>query len=134
MKIVPQTASLYRAIGLPVNLRGLSIADATTVAQLHEGVPLLLVEGTLANTSTRTVKVPRLRLALRNSAGQELYHWTQEPDRRSLSPGESLTFRARLALPPPEAHDVVVRFFNRDDTAGMQQTVAMKASRRGEPQ
>ncbi len=134
VNIAPQTASLYRAIGLPVNLRGLAITDITTVAQLNEGVPLLLVEGTLASTSTRTVKVPRLRLAVRNSAGQELYNWTEEPERRTLPAGESLTFRARLASPPPEAHDVVVRFFNRDDTAGMQQTAAMRTSRRGAPQ
>jgi hypothetical protein len=133
VKIAPQTASLYRAIGLPVNLRGLSISNVTTVVQLHEGVPLLLVEGTLANTSTRAVKVLGLRVAVRNSAGQELYNWTEEPERRNLSTGESLTFRTRLASPPPEAHEVVVRFFNRDDTAGMQQTGAMKASQRGQP-
>jgi hypothetical protein len=134
VRIAPQTASLYRAIGLPVNLRGLAITNITTVAQLHEGVPVLLVEGTLASTSTRTVKLPRLRLAVRNNAGQELYNWTQEPERRTLPAGERLTFRTRLASPPPEAHDVVVRFFNRDDTAGMQQTAAMKTSQRGEPQ
>lgn len=134
VKIAPQTASLYRAIGLPVNLRGLAITNVATVAQLHEGVPVLLVEGTLASTSTRTVKLPRLRVAVRNSAGQELYSWTQEPERRTLPAGESLTFRTRLASPPPEAHDVVVRFFNRDDTAGMQQTAAMRTSRRGAPQ
>ena len=69
-----------------------------------------------------------------NSTGQELYHWTEEPERRSLSAGESLTFRTRLASPPPEAHDVAVRFFNRDDTAGMQGIAASKASRRGQPQ
>jgi len=114
-------------------LRGLSITNITTAAQLHEGVPLLLVEGTIASTSTRRVKVPRLRLAVRNSAGQELYNWTEEPERRTLPAGESLTFCSRLASPPPEAHDVVVRFFNRDDMPGMQQSAAMRTSRRGEP-
>lgn len=134
VKFAPQTASLYRAVGLPVNLRGLAITNITTVAQSQEGVPLLLVEGTLASTSTRTVKVPRLRLAVRNRAGQELYHWTQEPERRTLAAGESLTFRASLASPPPEAHDVVVRFFNRDDATGIQQAAAMKTPRRAEVQ
>jgi predicted Zn finger-like uncharacterized protein len=133
VKLAPQTASLYRAVGLPVDLRGLAITNITTVAQLQEGVPLLLVEGTLASTSTRTVKVSRLRLAVRNRAGQELYNWTQEPERRTLAGGESLTFRASLASPPTEAHDVVVRFFNREDAAGMQQTAAMRTPRRGEP-
>ena len=133
VKIAPQTSSLYRAVGLPVNLRGLSITNITTAAQLHEGVSLLLVEGTIASTSTRPVKVPRLRLAVRNSAGQELYNWTEEPERRTLPAGESLTFHSRLASPPPESHDVVVRFFNRDDMPRMQQSAAMRTSRRGEP-
>jgi hypothetical protein len=38
-----------------------------------------------------------------------------------LAPGETLAFRSRLASPPPEAHDVLVRFFNRRDrVAGIQ--------------
>jgi hypothetical protein len=102
---------------------------------LLEGAPLLLVEGTLASTSIRTVKVPRLRVAVRNSSGQELYHWTAEAERKSLPPGEKVTFRTRLASPPAEAHDVVVRFFGRDDlSVGMQHTAAVTAARRGEAQ
>jgi predicted Zn finger-like uncharacterized protein len=134
VKIAPQTASLYRAVGLPIDSRGLAITNITTVAQLHEGAPLLLVEGTVASTSTRTVRVPRLRLSLRNTSGQEIYSWSAEPERRTLPPGESLTFHSRLASPPPEAHDVVVRFFNRDDMVEMQRTAAIRTARRADAQ
>ena len=38
-----------------------------------------------------------------------------------LAPQETLSFRSRLASPPPEGHEVLVRFFNRRDlAAGMQ--------------
>jgi predicted Zn finger-like uncharacterized protein len=115
VKVLPQTASLYAAVGLPVNLRGLAFADVTTVTEMHEGVPVLVVEGTIASASRRVVEVPRLRFAVRNPKGQEIYSWTALPTRSVLAPGETLAFRSRLASPPPEGNDVTVRFFNRHD-------------------
>jgi hypothetical protein len=35
-----------------------------------------------------------------------------------LGPGESLPFRSRLASPPADAHDVLVRFLNPRDLPG----------------
>jgi hypothetical protein len=118
---LPQTASLYAAIGLPVNLRGLVFANVATEKETHDGVPVLLVEGTIVNAAKRSVEVPRLRFAIRDRDGQEIYGWTALPDRNALMPGEALPFRSRLASPPPEAHQVLVRFFNRRDlVAGTQ--------------
>jgi len=47
--------------------------------------------------------------------GHEIYSWTALPDRKALGAGERMAFRSRLATPPPEGRDVVVRFFNRRD-------------------
>ena len=121
VRVAPQTASLYAAIGLPVNLRGLSFADVTTATETHDGVQVLVVEGTIASASARVVEVPRLRFSVRNPGGQEVYTWTALPARSLLAPGETLAFRSRLASPPPDARDVLVRFFNRRDiVAGIQ--------------
>ncbi|HKA79335.1 MAG TPA: MJ0042-type zinc finger domain-containing protein [Xanthobacteraceae bacterium] len=121
VRAAPQTASLYAAIGLPVNLRGLTFADVTTATETHEGVPVLVVEGTIVSASPRIVEVPRLRFSVRNRSGQEVYAWTAVPSRSVLGPGESLSFRSRLASPPPDAREVLVRFFNRRDlVAGIQ--------------
>jgi hypothetical protein len=121
VRFVPQTASLYAAIGLPVNLRGLAFRDVASATEAHEGMPMLVVEGTIVSAKERTVEVPRLRFAARNRNGQEIYAWTALPSRSVLAPGEILTFRASLASPPPEAHDVLVRFFHRRDrVAGIQ--------------
>jgi hypothetical protein len=35
--------------------------------------------------------------------------------RSILAPGETAAFRTRLASPPAEGRDVIVRFFNRRD-------------------
>jgi predicted Zn finger-like uncharacterized protein len=115
VRLLPQTASLYAAIGLGVNLRGLVLADVTSETQTAEGVPVLLVRGRIVSTTGRVVEVPRLRFAVRNSSGNEIYSWTALPSRSLLSPGETLAFESRLASPPPETHDVQVRFFNRRD-------------------
>jgi predicted Zn finger-like uncharacterized protein len=111
----PQTAPLYAAIGLPVNVRGLVFTDVTVEAQTRDGVQALLVRGTVASTATRSVEVPRLRFAARNESGNEIYTWTALPNRRPLAPGDTLAFQSRFAAPAPETRDVLVRFFNRRD-------------------
>ena len=111
----PQTASLYAAIGLPVNLRGLFFEDVKSRSELHDGVTVLIVEGTIVNLTTRTLEVPRLRLSLRNGVGHEVYAWTALPSKSTVGSGNGLPFRARLASPPPDGRDVIVRFFNRRD-------------------
>jgi hypothetical protein len=61
------------------------------------------------------VSMPHLRFAVRNAARQEIYSWTAVPPRPLLPAGQGVAFHTRLASPPPDAHDVVVRFLNRND-------------------
>jgi predicted Zn finger-like uncharacterized protein len=118
VRALPQTASFYAALGLPVNLRGLAFEAVATAAEQHEGVPILVVEGNVVNDARKTVEVPRLKFIIRNAARQEIYSWTAVPSRAALPPGEAVAFRTRLASPPPEARDVLVRFVTRRDIVG----------------
>jgi predicted Zn finger-like uncharacterized protein len=115
VRILPQTASFYSMMGLSVNLRGLEFDGINTATEQHEGVPILVVEGNIVNESRKIADVPRLKFAVRNPAGQEIYSWTAVPPRTTLPPGETVAFRSRLASPPLEAHDVLVRFVTRHD-------------------
>ena len=115
VRILPQTASLYGAIGLPVNLRGLSFDNIKTVRETEDGQPMLVVEGNIVGTTGRLTEVPRLRFGVIDSAGKEIYAWTARPNRALLPPGEILNFRSRLASPPADASSITVRFFNRRD-------------------
>ena len=114
---VPQTASLYAALGLPVNLRGLFFQDVKSRNEIEDGTSVLVIEGTIVNLTTRTLDVPRLRFALRNASGHEVYAWTAQPSKSTLGSGNGLPFRARLAAPPGDGRDVIVRFLNRRDVA-----------------
>jgi len=115
VRAMPQLASFYASIGMPVNLRGLAFTDLSIGRDGHDGMPVLVVEGTIVNTVATPVEVPRLRFALRNAAGAEVYTWTAMPTQTVLEPGERLPFRSRLASPPEDGHDVQVRFFTRRD-------------------
>jgi predicted Zn finger-like uncharacterized protein len=115
VQLMPQTAPLYAAMGLPVNVRGLVFSEVGVETESHEGVRVLLVKGVIASTASRDVEIPRLRFALRSAGGNEIYAWTALPSRSVLAPGETLAFESRLASPPPDTRDVLVRFFNRRD-------------------
>lgn len=115
VRFAPQTASFYAAIGLPVNLRELVFSNVRTAKETRDGVPVLLVDGAIVSSAKYPVEVPRIRFSLRNAAGQEIYSWTAMPDQSILAPGATLPFRSRLASPPSEGHEIVVRFFNRRD-------------------
>jgi hypothetical protein len=115
---MPQTASLYASIGLPVNLRGLAFEEVSTAQEMQDGVQVLVVEGAIANVVRSAVEVPRLRFAVLNANGAEVYAWTSLPSRSVLASGEKLPFRTRLASPPPDGREIAVRFYNRRDATG----------------
>jgi len=115
VRAMPQTASFYAWLGLPVNLRGFDFEGLTTTTELHEGVPILVVGGKIVNVTSKTETVPHLRFAVRNAARQEIYSWSAVPPRGALGPGEAAAFQTRLASPPPDSHDVLIRFVNRYD-------------------
>ncbi len=113
---MPQTASFYAELGLPVDVRGVQFEAVTAVAERHDGEPILIVKGEISNGTNNVQAVPHLRFAVRNLQRQEIYSWTAAPAHGSLAPGETLEFRGELALPPPDTRDVVVRFLDRDES------------------
>jgi len=117
VRFFPQTASLFSAVGLPVNLRNLKFENMRITKEAQEGVSSLVVEGTIVSIANGATEVPRLRFAARDGAGQEVYTWTALPSRSILGPGEKLDFRSRFVSPPENAVDVMVRFSSAQDTA-----------------
>ena len=71
--------------------------------ETHDGVPVLVVEGTIVSASPRIVEVPRLRFSVRNRNGQEVYAWTAVPGRsapvRRSTPATAGTSRGRTTSP-----------------------------------
>lgn len=117
VRFFPQTASLFAAVGLPVNLRHLKFENMRISKETQEGLSALVIEGTIVSVASKATEVPRLRFAARDASGQEIYTWNALPSRSILGPGEKLDFRSRFVSPPPNATDVMVRFFTPQDSA-----------------
>ena len=118
VRYLPQTASLFAAIGLPVNLRHLKFENVKISKETQDGINLLIVQGSIVSEAGKPVEVPRLRFAARNKTGQEIYTWTMPPPRSILGPGERIDFRSQIPAPPADASDVMVRFFTAQDAGG----------------
>jgi hypothetical protein len=110
VRVAPEAARVYAAIGLPVNLRGLAFADVKTSLVDGDSGRVLTVEGALVNLRDRKTEAPDMRIALRDAADHEIYAWTAHAPKAALAAREQAPFRLRLAAPPAGAERVVVRF------------------------
>ncbi|MCO5090780.1 zinc-ribbon domain-containing protein [Bosea sp. (in: a-proteobacteria)] len=114
VRAAPQLAGLFDAIGMPVNLRGLSLS-AVESGLVEDGQNrFLVVEGDVTNITRARAAVPLIEVAVKDAGGTTLYSWTTEPPRASLEPAELVRFRARLASPPEQGQSVRVRFASAD--------------------
>jgi predicted Zn finger-like uncharacterized protein len=106
----PQTASLYSALGRPVNPRGIDFKDVAYRRERQDGQAVLAITGKLVNTSSQEQPVAQIRAALSDDDGRELYHWTFSSGITTLRPGKSANFLTRISSPPPAARHLEVRF------------------------
>ncbi|SIN86232.1 MJ0042 family finger-like domain-containing protein [Bradyrhizobium erythrophlei] len=118
VRLLPQTATFYRMVGLDVNLRGLAFKDIKISNETVEGKPVLVIEGVIVGETRKPVELPRLRFSVRDAQGAEIYAWNAVLEQAVLQPGERAFFKSRLASPPPEGRNIDVRFFNKRDLAG----------------
>jgi hypothetical protein len=110
VRLAPGAAPLYSAAGLKVNLSGLDLRGVTSKIATDGGRKVLTVEGEIVNLRQEANRVPKVALAVRGPDGRDRYVWTETPPKTKLSAGETMAFRARLASPPADGTDVMVRF------------------------
>jgi predicted Zn finger-like uncharacterized protein len=118
VRLLPQTASFYKMVGLEVNLRGVLFKDVKVTTETVDGKPVLVIEGVIVGETKKPVELPQLRFSVRDAQGAEIYAWNTVLDQPVLKPGERAWFKSRLASPPPEGRNIDIRFFNRRDLAG----------------
>jgi hypothetical protein len=117
VRLLPQTATFYKMVGLDVNLRGLMFKDVKVTTETVEGKPVLVIEGAIVGEARKPVELPRLRFSVRDAQGAEIYAWNTVLEQPVLKPGERAWFKSRLASPPPEGRNIDVRFFSKRDIA-----------------
>ena len=115
VRAAPEMATLYSAIGFPVNLRGLEFQNIRTRQEIQDGITVLAIEGDVENVANRAVELPRVRLSVLGENGVEIYSWTALLPRSILYPHERVPFKSRLASPPAAGKEIMVRFLARGD-------------------
>jgi predicted Zn finger-like uncharacterized protein len=115
VRLMPQTATFFKLMGMGVNLRGLAFEDVRISTELVDNKPVLIIEGNIVDVAKKPVEIPRLRFQVRDAHGTEIYAWNAVLEQSALQPGEKAWFRSRLASPPAEGREIAVRFFSRRD-------------------
>ncbi len=106
----PQTASLYKVLGLYVNTHGIEFADKNARWETENGQNVLLISGDLVNITSHELTVPPIRVSLSDAERHELYHWSFSSAVPTLGPGKSVAFQTRLPSPPLTASHIDLRF------------------------
>lgn len=115
VRLMPSLAPAFEVFGLEVNATGLEIHGVRSHILREDFRDTLEVTGQIVNITRARQSIPILRLSLHAADGQQLYVWTATADHAELGPGEKALFRRRLASPPKDADQVMVRFVARDD-------------------
>jgi hypothetical protein len=110
VRIAPLSATFYSGIGLPVNLAGLELRSLKSQIVIDGVRKVLTIEGEIVNLRREANRVPPMALTVRGENGLDKYAWTEPAPKARLEPGETIAFRARLASPPPDGANVLVRF------------------------
>ncbi|WP_281927466.1 hypothetical protein [Methylocystis iwaonis] len=110
VRIAPPLASSYRALGMPVNLAGLELREVRSRIVMDGARRVLVTEGEIVNIRRERNAVPAISLAVRGANGLDRYRWTTSAPKSRLDAGEKIAFRARLASPPEDGAEVLVRF------------------------
>lgn len=106
----PKSASVYAALGLPVNSVGLEIEARTEPLGFYDGRPAAIVTGTLRNVRDRPVDVPPLRFTLLSADQEVLDTRIHRIANVEIEPGAKRTFAVRLVNPPEPTQNVDVSF------------------------
>jgi hypothetical protein len=110
VRVLPIAAPAYAALGLPVNLIGLDLRNVRSRIVTEGTRRVLTIEGEIANLRRESRLAPPVALTVRGENGQAKYAWTTQAPKARLEGGETIAFRARLASPPADGADVLVRF------------------------
>lgn len=110
VRLWPPSATLYASLGLPVNLRGLALANFHTETLIDGHQRVLRIEGEIINLRRQTMLLPPIHLSVTDAQGHSLYSWTDVAQKSRLAAGEKLLVRARLAAPPAAGRHLLVDF------------------------
>ena len=107
---MPQTATIYKQLGVDVSLSGLSIEDPVIRTTLINNEAVLVVNGAVRNISSKPQDVPLIKFTLHDKSGTELTSWLVETTVRQLEKDGRVTYISEYPNPPVDAVEVRYEF------------------------
>jgi hypothetical protein len=112
VSLLPGAAKIYSLIGMPVGAQGLAF-EGVRYGWTNDGSQTVLeVQGNVRNTSSVTMTVPTVVIALRDESGAEISEWKTEVGAAELAAGEEAPFLRQIPSPPSNVRSLKVRFAN----------------------
>lgn len=107
----PPAAKLYELAGFTSEEvgAGLELRNVSSTSRTEDGVPVLAIEGVVANVSSAARDVPTMR-AIVKQGDKDLQNWTFKAAQARLLPGESASFVTSLRNPPADATGLTITF------------------------
>jgi predicted Zn finger-like uncharacterized protein len=106
----PQTASLYAAIGLPVNITGLVIEQVHAETVLQDGHAAFAVSGVIRNITDRAVDSLPLKITVYNAENKPVAGQIAVLSNKRVPPGETRHFVTMILDPPASYAGLQVEF------------------------
>lgn len=112
MTLLPQTKPAYAFLGfeIPPPGEGLRLTNVNSTRTTTDGVPVLVIEGKVTNTSSGPRDVPPMRGSLRDAKDQELQSWLFKADSPKLAAGEATSFKTEVQKPSAQATGLSISF------------------------
>lgn len=108
----PPAARLYGLVGFPVAPPGvgLEFGKMSPRRDVENGVPVLIIEGEVINSSNVARDVPKLKVILSDRNGNEVQSWSFSVADPRLLPGAKEAYRTSVPRPSTSAANVAVVF------------------------
>jgi predicted Zn finger-like uncharacterized protein len=108
----PATAAYYARLGVPVAgpQDGLGLQKVTQRLDIENGLPTLVIEGEVVNTSPVARDVPKVKITLRDKSKHDLRSWSIAVTDEPILPGGSVPFHTSITQPGEDVSAIVVDF------------------------
>jgi len=88
----------------------LSFSNLKTTISTENGETALMVEGDILSDSTREKTLPQIEFTMRDGTESAIFQWMVPAPVATIVKGEPVPFKARLASPPRDGKDIMIRF------------------------
>ena len=88
----------------------LSFSNLKTTILSENGETALMVEGEILSDSTQEKTLPQIECTMRDGTESVIFQWMVSAQVATIVKGEPVPFKARLASPPRDGKDIMIRF------------------------